>query len=184
MARKRRHDATGRTRGEQRHVRLYYWLLESPAWRSLNSIERALYLELCQRYNGANNGRLGLSVRDAGEAIGVSKNTAARALQTLVERGFIEMIRKGHFDRKVRHASEWRLTALGCDVTGELASKVFMRWGRKEKAGPSDGTDGPTGGTARPPIAPQETRKQAHGPSHGTDTACSRLQQVPPQGHI
>ena len=128
-------------------MRLYYWLLESPAWRSLTAVERALYLELCQRYNGVNNGRLGLSVRDAGEAVHVSKNTAARALRRLEKRGFVETVRRGHFDRKKRHASEWRLTEYKCDVTGAPPSKIFMRWGREGKAGPSGGTVGPSDGT-------------------------------------
>jgi hypothetical protein len=28
---------------------------------------------------------------------------------------------------------EWRLTWWSCDVTGELASKAFMRWGREKQ---------------------------------------------------
>ena len=31
-------------------------------------------------------------------------------------------------DLKKRHASEWRLTAFGCDVTSALPTKDFMRW--------------------------------------------------------
>jgi hypothetical protein len=184
MGRKRGHDATGRARGEARHVRLYYWLLECPAWRDLNPVEQALYLLLCQRYNGANNGRLGLSVRDAGEALHVGKNTAARAFQGLQVHGFVVMVRKGHFDRKQRHASEWKLTAFDCDVTGEPASKAFMRWGREGKHGPSHGTDGPSGGTIIAKATAQTPRKQPPGPSHGTVRARSTPSTVPPQGHI
>jgi hypothetical protein len=40
---------------------------------------------------------------------------------------------KGAFSRKAPHASEWRLTWWGCDVTGELPSKKFMRWGREKQ---------------------------------------------------
>ena len=148
MKRRRRQNATGRSSAVARHVRLYHWLLDSPAWKSLPPVERALYIELCQRFNGMNNGRIGLSVRNAGEALGVSKNSASRAFKTLVDHGFIEVTRKGHFDRKLRHASEWRLTEHPCDVTGELATKAFMRWGREEKTGPSHGTVGPSHGTA------------------------------------
>lgn len=62
----RRHNKTGRSNGEARHVRLYHWLMQSEAWRTLSPVAKALYLELAYRYNGANNGRIGLSVRDAG----------------------------------------------------------------------------------------------------------------------
>ena len=49
------------------------------------------------------------------------------------ERGFIELVSRGAFSRKSPHASEWRLTFNTCDVTGELPSKAFMRWGREKQ---------------------------------------------------
>ena len=59
--------------------------------------------------------------------------TAQRAFAELQDRGFIELVTKGAFSRKAPHASEWRLTFNTCDVTGELASKAFMRWGREKQ---------------------------------------------------
>jgi hypothetical protein len=47
------------------------------------------------------------------------------------KQGVIELVTKGAFSRKSPHASEWRLMFNTCDVTGELASKAFMRWGRE-----------------------------------------------------
>ncbi len=129
----RTHDATGRRRGEARHVRLYHWMLASPAWQSLSPTARAAYIELKFLYNGVNNGRIGLSARRLGERIHVSKNTAARALQDLEERGFIERATPGAFHHKVRHATEWRLTEERCDVSGALPTKAFMRWGQEKK---------------------------------------------------
>jgi DNA-binding transcriptional MocR family regulator len=101
------------------------------------------------RYNGFNNGSIGLSVRDAAVALNVGRSTASRAFKELQDRGFIETVRKGHFDRKARHASEWRLTEHPCNVTGSLPSKTFMRWRQQEKnaTGPRDGTVGPSSGT-------------------------------------
>jgi hypothetical protein len=168
MKRKRRQNATGRSRGDVRHVRLYHWLLDSPAWKSLKPVERALYIELAQRFNGSNNGHIGLSVRDAGDALRISKNTAARAFMTLQKRGFVEVVRRGHFDRKQRHASEWRLTEHPCDVTGELATKAFMRWGREEKTGPSRGTVGPSSGTAASNTRQRPPENRGIGPYGGT----------------
>jgi hypothetical protein len=58
---------------ESRHVRLYHWFLKSEAWRSLSPNARALYLEIVERYNGSNNGRIGFSIRDAAEALHIGK---------------------------------------------------------------------------------------------------------------
>jgi hypothetical protein len=40
---------------------------------------------------------------------------------------------KGAFSRKAPHANEWLLTWWSCDVTEELPSKKFMRWGREKQ---------------------------------------------------
>ena len=47
------------------HVRLYGWLLNSPAYLSLSCPARAVLIELTRLYNGNNNGQLGL-VRSPG----------------------------------------------------------------------------------------------------------------------
>ena len=104
------------------------YLLESAAWLSLSAQARALYVHIALRYNGRNNGHIGLSVRDAAAECRLAKDTAARAFSELVERGFIELAQAGAFNLKVRHAAEWRLTALPCDRTSALPSKAFMRW--------------------------------------------------------
>ena len=142
---------------DARHVRLYHWLLRSPAWRSLTPNARAIYLELAARYAGpgSTNGRISYSVREAAYALGISKATASRALLQLRDRGFIKQMEKGAFNRKIRHATTWRLTEFGCDVTGELASKDFMRWtGEKQNPVPEVK---PTVPLAKPIGPPSET---------------------------
>ena len=111
------------------HVRLYGWLLNSPAYLSLSCPARALLVEVTR----LNNGQIGLSVRQASERCNIARGTAQRAFAELQERRFIELVTKGAFSRKSPHASEWRLTFNTCDVTGELASKAFMRWGREKQ---------------------------------------------------
>jgi hypothetical protein len=115
------------------HVRLYSWLLNSPAYLSLSCPARALLVEVTRLYNGRNNGQIGLSVRRASERCNVARGTAQRAFVELQDRGFIELVTKGAFSRKSPHASEWRLTFNACDVTGELPSKKFMSWGRENQ---------------------------------------------------
>lgn len=114
---------------EERFVRLTYGLMQSQAWRSLDGNARAIYVELAMLYRGpnTNNGLIGLSVRQAARAILASKDTAARAMRHLEERGFIVAITKGNFACK-RHATRWRLTEFQCDVTGLPASRDFETW--------------------------------------------------------
>ena len=50
-----------------RFVQLFYFMLESKAWKDLNAVERAIYVELTERYNGTNNGRIGYSARMAAD---------------------------------------------------------------------------------------------------------------------
>jgi hypothetical protein len=115
------------------HVRLYRWLLESPAYLSLSCPARAVLVEIGRVYDGMNNGRLGMSVRTLSNRCRIARGTAARALVELQDRGFIECVTKGGFNRKSLHASEWRLTWRECDVTGEPETKPFMRWGREKQ---------------------------------------------------
>jgi hypothetical protein len=117
-------------RKQDKHVRLYSWLLMSEAWRSLSCEARALLVELSAFYNGENNGALFLSIREAARRLNIGKSSAARAFAELTDRGFIRPLVKGAFSRKVRHATSWVLTEFPIDdgiARGE-AMKDFMRW--------------------------------------------------------
>lgn len=123
----RRQNRKGRSSGEA-FVKLTWFLLNSAAWRDLTPAARAIYLEVAKLYNGRNNGHLALSVRDAAEQCRVNKDTAAKSLASLQAHGFIECVTPGGFSRKLRHATEWRLTIERCDKTNALPTKAFMRW--------------------------------------------------------
>lgn len=119
---------------EPRHVRLYHWLTDTEAWRDLDCVARCVYLQLARRYGGpdSNNGRIPYSLAEIADDLGVSKQTAMRALDKLQDHGFVEMVKQGAFRLKHRHATEWRLTEFRCDVTGKLATKEFARWRKSE----------------------------------------------------
>lgn len=123
-----RHNNKGRSKSGPPFLQLHWFMLESEAWARLTTNARAVYLEVARRYNGKNNGFLALSVRDAAERCRINKDTAKRAFDELQALGFIECAVAGGFSRKVRHASEWRLTVARCDRTGERETKAFMRW--------------------------------------------------------
>lgn len=108
------------------HVRLYAWLLKTPAWRSLNVGEVALLVLLYSLHNGNNNGQLFLSIREAAVRLHVSQRTVWKWFQTLKERGFIKEAQKGGFELKIRHATTWILTEH--PVGNALPTKEFARW--------------------------------------------------------
>jgi len=58
------------------------------------------YLELARRYNGSNNGTLHLSARELARAWNWSRGSAARAIEELVEKGFVEITRASGFNLK------------------------------------------------------------------------------------
>jgi DNA-binding transcriptional regulator YhcF (GntR family) len=123
-------NRTGRSDRESRHVRLYHWMIETPAWRDLSGNARAIYIGISSRYRGlnSNNGRIPYSVREAATELAISPATASREFHSLTDHGFIFPVTKGAFSVKSRRATEWRLTEFPCDITGALASKEFARW--------------------------------------------------------
>jgi Fic family protein len=92
-------DRTGRAKKVARHVRIYHWMMDTAAWKSLSGNQRAIYVEMAARYNGWNNGRIPYSIREAAESLHIGKSTAARDLAVLRERGFIIPRKKGAFTR-------------------------------------------------------------------------------------
>lgn len=95
-------------KGEGQYAPLPYGQLKSDAWRSLSGAAVKLFLELHTRYNGGNNGKLTLSFAEAGETLGMGKATVQRAYAELVDRGFLVLMRPGHWYH--RRAHEWRIT--------------------------------------------------------------------------
>lgn len=122
------HNRTGRNRYDAAHVRLHLYMLNSPAYLSLSTQARAALIEIARRYNGSNNGFIGASVRSLAERCRIAPGTACKALGELQASGFIECVTPGGFTRKTRHASEWRLTWVSCNLTNALPQKPFMRW--------------------------------------------------------
>jgi hypothetical protein len=109
-------------------IALERYIVSSLAYRSIKPTARAAYVEVCYCFDGSNNGRIQMAARTLGDRLGVNKATAARALQELIAKGFIEVAKQSAFSMKSKQCSEYRLTAFPCAVTGGLPSKNFMRW--------------------------------------------------------
>tara|TARA_R110002012_G_scaffold319293_2_gene539327 strand:+ start:2482 stop:2871 length:390 start_codon:yes stop_codon:yes gene_type:complete len=115
-------------RGAGRFVQLPEWLLATQAWATLPPGPRALYIELKRRYNGANNGEIFLSHRDAAIALHVHRNTVGPWFKMLEERGFIHLTRAPHLGPSgVGRASTWAL-AEASTIDGSRASLAFKKW--------------------------------------------------------
>ena len=116
-----------KTGNKPRFVQLFHWMLRSDAWKDLDAVARAIYVELTARYNGSNNGRIAYSARQAAIDLKISKDTAARALRSVQSHGFIVVEQRGAFHCKVRHASEYRLTIYDSDIATDYASKLATK---------------------------------------------------------
>lgn len=108
----------------ERWVGLPHWMLNSTAWQLLSPNAVKQLIEVWRRYNGVNNGEISYSVREAA-GIGLHRNKAGRALQELVDSGFLKVARDSSFTVKTREARLWTITALPMP-NGTPATKEFM----------------------------------------------------------
>jgi DNA-binding transcriptional regulator YhcF (GntR family) len=149
-------------------------MTNSPAYRDLNSVERSILSDKMKRYDGSNNGRIPYSVREAATELRISKDTARRAISRLQDQGFIVQITRGAFSLKQRHATEWRLTELNCDVTNSLPSKELMRWPTVPPEVPSNHFTVPVARRTVPVAVPIGTCNRTEGSKKASHGTCSR----------
>lgn len=125
-------DKQGRNvNGWGRFARLDHSIMASPAYRSLTPLSRSLLFEFISLENSKNNGSLWLSVRDAAARCGVvDLMTASRAIDDLVQKGFIAMTKNAYFSIKSSEKSRarcWRLTWL--PVVGvSVPTNEWQQW--------------------------------------------------------
>jgi hypothetical protein len=166
-----RQNKKGRSKGGPVYFRVFHFVMDTPAWLSLSTAARAAYLQIGRRYNGTNNGTIGLSVRHLAYELKSSRDTASRALRELEDAGFIDTVKTGTFARRNRKASEYRLTVFRCDLSNHPPSKRFLEHG-PPRASLSDHTVRLRG--QYKPKTPrrygQKARQGTKAPPHGTAT--------------
>jgi len=167
-----------RRKGKAKFIMIDSYVKRSAAWKALTPIERAAYLEVKWRYDGLNNGRIGLGCRELAEELNMSRNTADRALDGLVSKGFIVKTKASAFSVKNRAVTEWRLTEYSCDITKDLPSKEFTRW-EPEKKTQSHPRDTQSHPRDRGPST--SARNNLDSPTHGTARAVSAVSQSHPR---
>lgn len=130
--RKARMHPNGRNTGSTAFLMLDNYIFDCLAYRTMKPGPRTLLWELIRRFNGSNNGAIGLGVREAADQLGVTKDTASGYFRELIERGFIASARPGGFNMKdpqSRRATEWRLTWMKTDCMA--ATKDFLVCSKK-----------------------------------------------------
>ena len=108
----------------ERFVKLTYPLIESQAWRWLRPISQSVYIELRRRFNGSNNGKISFSLAEGARILRASKSSIQKALVELEEHGFIKLIKKGYFTKRM--ASEYALTDEQLD--GHPPTREWRQW--------------------------------------------------------
>ena len=81
-----------------KYARILLYVVDTDAWRALGTASHSLFILLSLEWNGPNynnNGKISLSVRQAAERMGVSRDTAAKAFRDLQAKGFIVVTKGG-----------------------------------------------------------------------------------------
>ncbi|MDR6537288.1 hypothetical protein [Variovorax soli] len=92
------------------HVRLYWHLLDSPAWRALTHADVRVYLAMRRKLGRTNNGDINATLAEMRHAGISSSSTLAMALHRLEALGFIEKTRQGGIASGGKLCSLYRFT--------------------------------------------------------------------------
>ena len=107
-------------------------VLYSPAYQQLGVVPRAILLELLGRFNGYNNGKIGMSYREMADRLNTkSLKSIGPAIVDLHGHGFIDVTAEGKW--KVREARLYRLTFLSSGAHGQVrATNDYASWTPQE----------------------------------------------------
>ncbi len=129
------------------HVRAYYKLMDSHAWRALPPTARALWLDLARQAGATRNGLIGTHLKPSqGDRSGLhgrgwtSHHTVLKAARELECLGFIELEVQGGICSGGKTPSLWSLTHLDVldsphrGVKAHQARHTYQRWQSVEQA--------------------------------------------------
>jgi hypothetical protein len=106
-------------------VQVYNNVLKSEAWRNCSGDAIKIFMHLCTRSYGGNNGMLAASMRNIGEACAISKDKANRCIDELLDWGLIEIVSRGSWAG--RKATKYGIMMRDCHVTGRPAVTSWER---------------------------------------------------------
>ena len=79
-------------------VKLNWELIDSKAWKSLNSHSVQIYIEIKRKFNGRNGNNLSFTYSEAEQLM--ARNTFSKAINDLVAHGIIDVVRSGGLYRQ------------------------------------------------------------------------------------
>jgi hypothetical protein len=115
------------------HVRLYWSILDSPAWRVLTHADVRVYLALRRKLGRTNNGDINATLAEMKHSGISSSSTLAAALHRLEALGFIEKTRQGGIAYGGKLCSLYRFTdepTLDVPKAGVKAGPATNEWER------------------------------------------------------
>lgn len=115
------------------HVRLYWAILDSPAWRALSHADVRVYLAMRRKLGRTNNGDINATLAEMKHAGISSSSTLATALHRLEALGFIEKTRQGGIAQGGKLCSLYRFTdeaTLDVPKAGVKAGAATEEWRR------------------------------------------------------
>jgi len=120
-------DSKGNSKKQARFIRVCPHMLTCPAGLSLTPHELAGLIRVMDLYKGDNNGRLYMSARDLGRQCHMSKDTAARVLRALVDKGFLEITTPGGFSTNGGRATCYEITCFPIRK-GKPPKRTYQDW--------------------------------------------------------
>ncbi len=108
--------------GDERHLRLYHWMTEAPAYIALSNNAKCVLWELMRRYDGNNNGKISFGGQGGWHAH-LSPDVTERSLTELGKGGFIAESEPAI--PRLKKSRKWRLTMYAAD--GKPPTKDFMK---------------------------------------------------------
>lgn len=113
------------------HIRLYWDVLDSMAWRALSWADQALYIAMRRKLNATNNGNIEATIATLRHADFSSPSTLAKGLRALQAVGLIAKTRQGGIAYGVKHCCLYRFTDVQVyehPKQGVKAHKVSKDW--------------------------------------------------------
>lgn len=120
------------------HVRLYWDMIDSMAWRSLSWVEQGLYVAMRRKLKGTNNGNIEATLATLKHAGITSPATLSKGLKSLQAVGLIAKTRQGGIAYGSKVCSLYRFTdeqTFEHPKLGVKACKVTNDWQRFKTLG-------------------------------------------------
>jgi hypothetical protein len=108
---KRRKKLVNFSKRGERFLMIPNNLLTHPKWIQHDTSTRVIFIDVCKRYNGTNNGTIGYGCAAGAKAANVSPATANRKLNELWRSGLLKLRKEGafHIKDRQRQTREWEI---------------------------------------------------------------------------